>query len=306
MARRRPPVLERRIATATQYCQHFAVTVGTEPPNGIGVCPACRHLPIWRHPLCPTEQRNRGLAPIRCRRLRLSTVPRHTVGTMIELPRACFVAGQIAKHADFFSFGTNDLAQSALGFSRDDVEATFVPPTSTARSSTATHSKRSTNPLSADSCASPPRTGATPIRISNSASAANTAVSRPQSTFSTAPDSTTCPARPIAFPSLGSPPPKRRSETRACRLDTDSRNDNCSLTTLGAVKRPPLDPNGGCTTAAGSPAARSSAGRRTRDHRAVSSFVLEFSRAHWRLDRVPGVPAPTQHDTTVGVTRGRD
>jgi pyruvate,orthophosphate dikinase len=46
---------------------------------------------------------------------------------MIELPRACFVAGQIAKHADFFSFGTNDLAQSALGFSRDDVEATFVP-----------------------------------------------------------------------------------------------------------------------------------------------------------------------------------
>jgi len=54
-------------------------------------------------------------------------VPRHTVGTMIELPRACFVAGQIAKHADFFSFGTNDLTQTALGFSRDDVEATFVP-----------------------------------------------------------------------------------------------------------------------------------------------------------------------------------
>jgi len=46
---------------------------------------------------------------------------------MIELPRACFVAGQIAKHADFFSFGTNDLTQTALGFSRDDVEATFVP-----------------------------------------------------------------------------------------------------------------------------------------------------------------------------------
>jgi pyruvate,orthophosphate dikinase len=45
-----------------------------------------------------------------------------TVGTMIELPRACFVADRIARVADFFSFGTNDLTQTALGFSRDDVE----------------------------------------------------------------------------------------------------------------------------------------------------------------------------------------
>jgi pyruvate,orthophosphate dikinase len=51
----------------------------------------------------------------------------YTVGTMIELPRACVVADRIARHADFFSFGTNDLTQTALGFSRDDVEATFVP-----------------------------------------------------------------------------------------------------------------------------------------------------------------------------------
>ena len=51
----------------------------------------------------------------------------YTVGTMIELPRACFVANRIAKHADFFSFGTNDLTQTALGFSRDDVESAFVP-----------------------------------------------------------------------------------------------------------------------------------------------------------------------------------
>jgi pyruvate,orthophosphate dikinase len=51
----------------------------------------------------------------------------YTVGTMIELPRACFVADRIAKHADFFSFGTNDLTQTALGFSRDDVESKFVP-----------------------------------------------------------------------------------------------------------------------------------------------------------------------------------
>jgi pyruvate,orthophosphate dikinase len=43
------------------------------------------------------------------------------LGTMIELPRACFVADRIAQRADFFSFGTNDLTQTALGFSRDDV-----------------------------------------------------------------------------------------------------------------------------------------------------------------------------------------
>jgi pyruvate,orthophosphate dikinase len=49
-----------------------------------------------------------------------------SVGTMIELPRACFVANRIAEHADFFSFGTNDLTQTALGFSRDDVEGSFL------------------------------------------------------------------------------------------------------------------------------------------------------------------------------------
>jgi pyruvate,orthophosphate dikinase len=49
------------------------------------------------------------------------------VGTMIELPRACFVAGEIAQYAEFFSFGTNDLTQTGLGFSRDDIEARIVP-----------------------------------------------------------------------------------------------------------------------------------------------------------------------------------
>ena len=51
----------------------------------------------------------------------------YTVGTMIELPRACFVADRIAAHADFFSFGTNDLTQTALGFSRDDIEGKVLP-----------------------------------------------------------------------------------------------------------------------------------------------------------------------------------
>jgi pyruvate, orthophosphate dikinase len=46
----------------------------------------------------------------------------YLIGTMIELPRACFQADLIARDADFFSFGTNDLTQTALGFSRDDIE----------------------------------------------------------------------------------------------------------------------------------------------------------------------------------------
>ena len=47
-------------------------------------------------------------------------------GTMIELPRAALVAGQIARDAEFFSFGTNDLTQTTFGFSRDDAEGKFI------------------------------------------------------------------------------------------------------------------------------------------------------------------------------------
>ena len=46
---------------------------------------------------------------------------------MIELPRAAITADEIAKVADFFSFGTNDLTQTTFGFSRDDIEAKFLP-----------------------------------------------------------------------------------------------------------------------------------------------------------------------------------
>jgi pyruvate, orthophosphate dikinase len=51
---------------------------------------------------------------------------RYQVGTMIELPRACLQADMIARDADFFSFGTNDLTQTALGFSRDDIEGRLL------------------------------------------------------------------------------------------------------------------------------------------------------------------------------------
>jgi pyruvate,orthophosphate dikinase len=50
----------------------------------------------------------------------------YLVGTMIELPRACIRADEIAMHADFFSFGTNDLTQTTLGLSRDDAEGKFL------------------------------------------------------------------------------------------------------------------------------------------------------------------------------------
>jgi len=48
------------------------------------------------------------------------------IGTMIEIPRACLTAGEIAEHADFFSFGTNDLTQLTYGYSRDDANS-FLP-----------------------------------------------------------------------------------------------------------------------------------------------------------------------------------
>jgi pyruvate,orthophosphate dikinase len=50
----------------------------------------------------------------------------YTSGTMIELPRAALLAGELAEAAEFFSFGTNDLTQTCLGFSRDDAEGKFL------------------------------------------------------------------------------------------------------------------------------------------------------------------------------------
>jgi pyruvate,orthophosphate dikinase len=50
----------------------------------------------------------------------------YSIGTMMELPRACFIADHISPLADFFSFGTNDLTQTALGFSRDDIEGKIL------------------------------------------------------------------------------------------------------------------------------------------------------------------------------------
>ena len=72
------------------------------------------------------------------------------IGSMIELPRACLRPARSRSDAEFFSFGTNDLTQTALGFSRDDIEGrASSPATSTAASSTARRSGRSTRTASA-------------------------------------------------------------------------------------------------------------------------------------------------------------
>ncbi|MDQ5816295.1 MAG: PEP-utilizing enzyme, partial [Actinomycetota bacterium] len=68
------------------------------------------------------QQMREELEPVVKRILRDAEVDLHVeFGTMIELPRAAVCAGEIAEHADFFSFGTNDLSQTAFGFSRDDI-----------------------------------------------------------------------------------------------------------------------------------------------------------------------------------------
>jgi pyruvate,orthophosphate dikinase len=55
-----------------------------------------------------------------CKKFNMSSIG-HMVGTMIEIPRACLLADEMAEVADFFSFGTNDLTQMSFGFSRDDI-----------------------------------------------------------------------------------------------------------------------------------------------------------------------------------------
>ena len=79
------------------------------------------------HPLVGFEEELRRLRELTVR-VAQEEAPEvdYLCGTMIELPRACIRADQIAEQADFFSFGTNDLTQTALGFSRDDAEGKFL------------------------------------------------------------------------------------------------------------------------------------------------------------------------------------
>jgi pyruvate,orthophosphate dikinase len=78
------------------------------------------------HPLVGFAEELKRLRELTIRTAEEEDAGDYLVGTMIELPRACVRADEIAEHADFFSFGTNDLTQTALGFSRDDAEGKFL------------------------------------------------------------------------------------------------------------------------------------------------------------------------------------
>ena len=78
------------------------------------------------HPLVGFAEELKRLRELTIRTAEEEDAGEYLCGTMIELPRACVRADEIAEHADFFSFGTNDLTQTALGFSRDDAEGKFL------------------------------------------------------------------------------------------------------------------------------------------------------------------------------------
>jgi pyruvate,orthophosphate dikinase len=78
------------------------------------------------HPLVAFREELRRLRELTIETASEEGDAEYLVGTMIELPRACVRADEIAEEADFFSFGTNDLTQTALGFSRDDAEGKFL------------------------------------------------------------------------------------------------------------------------------------------------------------------------------------
>jgi pyruvate,orthophosphate dikinase len=109
----------------------------------------------------------------------------YLVGTMIELPRAALMAGQIAEEAQFFSFGTNDLTQTTLGVSRDDAGhflTTYVEKGIYARDPFVSLDVEG----SASSSASPPSGAGRRVRGSSSVSAGSMAAIRPRSPFARA------------------------------------------------------------------------------------------------------------------------
>ncbi len=87
-----------------------------------GVVPAVEIM----HPLVAFESELRALVALTARVVAEEGGLDYRVGTMIELPRAALRAGDLAEHAQFFSFGTNDLTQTTLGVSRDDAQGRFL------------------------------------------------------------------------------------------------------------------------------------------------------------------------------------
>ena len=120
----------------------------------------------------------------------------YTIGTMIELPRACVVADRIAEHADFFSFGTNDLTQTTFGLSRDDA-GRFLPAYIEQRRAAERSVRGRSIPTGVGRADRARRAAAAgrPSPSSRSGSAASTAASRARVEFCHGPGSTTSRAR---------------------------------------------------------------------------------------------------------------
>jgi pyruvate, orthophosphate dikinase len=109
-----PEIYEMQVRAVVRAARAVADRTG-EPP-----------LVEIMHPLVGFSEELRRLRELTERVAAEEPEVEYLCGTMIELPRACVRADEIAEHADFCSFGTNDLTQTALGFSRDDAEGKFL------------------------------------------------------------------------------------------------------------------------------------------------------------------------------------
>ena len=136
-------------------------------------------------------------------------------GTMIEIPRACLIADEIATKAEFFSFGTNDLTQTILGISRDDAQKSFLTQVRRAEDhpgrpvpGARPRRRRRDDEDRASSAA------ARRVRGSRSGSAASTAATRRRSRSATSSASPTCRRRRTAYRSRASRRRRPRSPER--------------------------------------------------------------------------------------------
>ncbi len=109
-----PEVYEMQVRAIVRAARAVADRTGDAP------------LVEFMHPLVGFAEELRRLRELTDRVAAEEAEVEYSVGTMIELPRACVRADEIAEHADVCSFGTNDLTQTALGFSRDDAEGKFL------------------------------------------------------------------------------------------------------------------------------------------------------------------------------------
>ena len=140
---------------------------------------------------------------------------KYHVGTMIEIPRAALTADEIAKEAEFFSFGTNDLTQMTFGFSRDDAGkflGAYYDKKIYENDPFAKLDQVGVGKLVKMACQARP---CRPVPICTWASAASTAATPPPWNSATRSASTTSPASPSVFPSLASLPRRLLSRNSA-------------------------------------------------------------------------------------------